>query len=371
MVVMFKHLASMLLLLASFSLAAASDWPAWQQFKQNYISEGGRIIDPGSPSKITTSEGQSYGLFFALVADDQPMFERLLAWTENNLAAGDITSRLPAWLWGQNSQNNWDILDPNSASDADILIAYNLLEAGRLWGNRRYLIMGTLLLQRIAKEEVMQIPGLGQMLLPGKIGFNDEETWRLNPSYLPPQLLARFSSIAGPWEEMVQVNQRMWLETAPNGFSPDWVVWQKGKGWQPDTIKPNVGSDDAILVYLWAGMLADDSPQKAELIARFQPMAVITQQQGQPPSTTNSDNGKTNGDGSVGFSAALLPFLASSSAPFNQQTLNLQRLRVQQSPPGADDYYSAILTLFGQGWLQHRYHFNPQGELQPSWYRQR
>ncbi len=87
----------------------------------------------------------------------------------NNLAAGDLTSRLPAWLWGQNSQNNWDILDPNSASDADILIAYNLLEAGRLWGNRRYLIMGTLLLQRIAQEEVMDIPGLGQMLLPGKL----------------------------------------------------------------------------------------------------------------------------------------------------------------------------------------------------------
>ncbi|OUY18703.1 glycosyl hydrolase [Yersinia pestis subsp. microtus bv. Altaica] len=63
MVVMFKHLASMFLLLASFSLAAASNWPAWQQFKQDYISEGGRIIDPGSPSKITTSEGQSYGLF--------------------------------------------------------------------------------------------------------------------------------------------------------------------------------------------------------------------------------------------------------------------------------------------------------------------
>ncbi|CNL01027.1 endo-1%2C4-D-glucanase [Yersinia pseudotuberculosis] len=48
MVVMFKHLASMFLLLASFSLAAASNWPAWQQFKQDYISEGGRIIDPGA-----------------------------------------------------------------------------------------------------------------------------------------------------------------------------------------------------------------------------------------------------------------------------------------------------------------------------------
>lgn len=109
------------------------------------------------------------------------MFERLLAWTKTIWQP--VISLPPSRLvMGQNSQNNWDILDPNSASDADILIAYNLLEAGRLWGNRRYLIMGTLLLQRIAQEEVMDIPGLGQMLLPGKIGFNDEDTWRLNPS---------------------------------------------------------------------------------------------------------------------------------------------------------------------------------------------
>ncbi len=154
------------------------------------------------------------------------MFERLLAWTET---IWQPVISLPAFPLGYGAKltNNWDILDPNSASDADILIAYNLLEAGRLWGNRRYLIMGTLLLQRIAQEEVMDIPGLGQMLLPGKIGFNDEDTWRLNPSYLPPQLLARFSSIDGPWEAMVEVNQRMWLETAPNGFR--WTGWSGRK----------------------------------------------------------------------------------------------------------------------------------------------
>lgn len=51
MVIMFKHLASILLLLASFSLAAASDWPAWQQFKQNYISEGVGSLTPVAPRK--------------------------------------------------------------------------------------------------------------------------------------------------------------------------------------------------------------------------------------------------------------------------------------------------------------------------------
>ena len=175
------------------------------------------------------------------------------------------------------------MLDANSASDADLWIAYNLLEAGRLWKSRRYQTLGTLLLQRIGREEVADIPGLGLMLLPGKVGFVAEDRWRLNPSYLPPQLLARFAALNGPWRAMRQVNQRLWLDTAPHGFSPDWVVWRVGAGWQPDTVKPNVGSYDAIRVYLWAGMLADDDEHKAALLERFQPMAQLTAKQGVPP----------------------------------------------------------------------------------------
>ena len=92
----------------------------------------------------------------------------------------------------------------HSASDADLWIAYNLLEAGRLWKSRRYQTPGTLLLQRIGREEVADIPGPGLMLLPGKVGFVAEDRWRLNPSYLPPQLLARFAALNGPWRAMRQ-----------------------------------------------------------------------------------------------------------------------------------------------------------------------
>ncbi len=254
------------------------------------------------------------------------------------------------------------MLDANSASDADLWIAYNLLEAGRLWKSRRYQTLGTLLLQRIGREEVADIPGLGLMLLPGKVGFVAEDRWRLNPSYLPPQLLARFAALNGPWRAMRQVNQRLWLDTAPHGFSPDWVVWRVGTGWQPDTVKPNVGSYDAIRVYLWAGMLADDDEHKAALLARFQPMAQLTAKQGVPPEKTDTASGKTTGDGPVGFSASMLPMLATQA-----EALATQRQRISEHPPGDDAYFSASLTLFGQGWDQQRYRFNRQGELQPSW----
>lgn len=174
---------------------------------------------PEQPEPHHHLGGQSYGLFFALVANDRPTFDKLLEWTENNLAAGDLSAHLPAWLWGEDDKKRWTVLDTNTASDADLWIAYNLLEAGRLWKSRRYQTLGTLLLQRIGREEVADIPGLGLMLLPGKIGFVAQDRWRLNPSYLPPQLLARFAALNGPWRAMQKTNQRLLLETAPHGFS--------------------------------------------------------------------------------------------------------------------------------------------------------
>ncbi|SQI29306.1 Endoglucanase precursor [Serratia plymuthica] len=161
---------------------------------------------------------------------------------------------------------------------------------------------------------------------------------------------------------MQKTNQRLLLETAPHGFSPDWVVWQAGKGWQPDTVKPDVGSYDAIRVYLWVGMLADDDEHKAALVKQLLPMAQSIAQQGVPPEKTDTASGKTSGDGPVGFSAVMLPMLANQTA-----ALDVQRQRINQHPPGDDAYFSASLTLFGQGWDQQRYRFNRQGELQPAW----
>ncbi len=66
------------LLLAAGQVGAACQWPAWEQFKQAYVSPEGRVIDPSDARKISTSEGQSYGLFFALAANDRAGFDKLL-----------------------------------------------------------------------------------------------------------------------------------------------------------------------------------------------------------------------------------------------------------------------------------------------------
>ncbi|AEN66916.1 glycoside hydrolase family 8 [Enterobacter soli] len=357
----FRWCALAALMLAATDLRAACTWPAWEQFKKDYISESGRVIDPSDTRKITTSEGQSYALFFALAANDRKAFDQLLTWTRDNLAGGDLADRLPAWLWGQKDKDTWAVIDSNSASDADIWIAWSLLEAGRLWKEPDYTRAGKALLKRIAREEVVKVPGLGSMLLPGKIGFAEENAWRFNPSYLPPQLASYFTRFGAPWKTLRETNQRLLLETAPKGFSPDWVQYQKNKGWQLKQDKALVGSYDAIRVYLWVGMMNDKDPQKARLLARFQPMAAVTTKQGLPPEKVDVASGKRTGHGPVGFSASLLPFLPSRDAQA------VQRQRVADHFPDNNAYYSYVLTLFGQGWDQHRFRFTEKGELIPDW----
>ena len=67
------------------------------------------------------------------------------------------------------------------------------------------------------------------------------------------------------------------------------------------------------------------------------------------------------GDGSPGFSAALLPMLANAgmAAP-----LQIHRKRAaEETLRNNQSYYSDALTLFGLGWLERRYRFNRAGLL--------
>lgn len=350
-----------MLLLAAFSVQAACTWPAWEQFKKDYISQEGRVIDPSDARKITTSEGQSYGMFFALAANDRAAFDNILDWTQNNLAQGSLKEHLPAWLWGKKENSKWEVLDSNSASDGDVWMAWSLLEAGRLWKEQRYTDIGSALLKRIAREEVVTVPGLGSMLLPGKVGFAEDNSWRFNPSYLPPTLAQYFTRFGAPWTTLRETNQRLLLETAPKGFSPDWVRYEKDKGWQLKAEKTLISSYDAIRVYMWVGMMPDSDPQKARMLNRFKPMATFTEKNGYPPEKVDVATGKAQGKGPVGFSAAMLSFLQ------NRDAQAVQRQRVADNFPGSDAYYNYVLTLFGQGWDQHRFRFSTKGELLPDW----
>src|SRR5580658_2893342 len=104
---------------AAAAAAAQCDWPAYRTFVERFVQADGRVIDYSTPTQQTTSESQSYGMFFALVANDRATFDRLLGWTRTNLAGNQFDAqdvRLPSWQWGKKPDGFYGVLDPNSAS---------------------------------------------------------------------------------------------------------------------------------------------------------------------------------------------------------------------------------------------------------------
>ena len=122
-----------MLLTIGVAAAAPAEWTTlWKSYSSRFMDGQVRVIDRDAHDR-TTSEAQAYGLFMALVANSRPRFDGLLRWTQLNLAAGSLESALPAWLWGRGPNDRWQVLDDNSASDADAWMAYTLLEAGQAW----------------------------------------------------------------------------------------------------------------------------------------------------------------------------------------------------------------------------------------------
>lgn len=364
-------LMAMLLFSADSDAAGAKcgPWPAWENYRSRFISGDGRVIDHGSLSNITTSEGQAYSMFFALVANDRTRFDLLLKWTQNNLARGNLANSLPAWQWGKHADGKWGVMDDNAASDADLWMAYSLAEAGRLWKDAAYSDLARSLALRILNEETVALDRLGRTLLPGPRSFQlSDDIFRLNPSYYPIQVMRRMAELypETEWDQVVTASINALLRSSEKGYSPDWVLYKNKVGFMPDTEKRAVGSYDAIRVYLWAGMLAENDPARAALMKKFNPMIEYLLQNGVPPLEVNTLDGTAKGYGPIGFSSALLPFLAAHN---QKSLLEQQRLRVVNAQPLErwDNYYEQVLTLFATGWLEKRYRFGKDGKLLANW----
>jgi endoglucanase len=375
------------------------------------------VVD-SSANDHTTSEGQSYALFFALADNDRARFDQLLAWTQNNLAGGDMSRRLPGWLWGKTPDGQWKLLDPNPASDADCWMAYTLIEAGKLWKNPAYTELGARMLAMIAQQEVADLPGFGSMLMPGATAlWVHNDTYTLNPSYLPLFLFRRFSQVdpAGPWGAIAINIPRLLHQSARHGFAMDWVDYVPSDGFypapppaspakpadqpkpadqastkpansaiaaqtpqnaQPADPRPPMGSYDAIRVYLWAGMIGNSGSTRADMLSSLAGMGAYLSdgEHTAPPEKISAQGLPEPQDGPVGFSAAVLPYLRSNPAMARVAAHQRVRISGQRDPSTGlygnhPVYYDQNLVLFALGYLDGRFRFGPHGELKVEWTR--
>lgn len=360
--------------------SAQQPWPLWNSYAAKFLDSQGRVIDHAANDR-TTTEGEAYAMFFALVANDRARFDKLVEWTETNMAQGDLTLHLPAWQWGKAQDGSWRVLDPNPAADADLWMAYALGEAGRLWRNERYEKLGGVIADRVAEQEILEIPNLGMMLLPGAQGFHpDARTWFINPGYMPPQLLAYFAhrKPGSAWARIAEALPA--VAAAKNGYVMDWM---KVDG---ETVQPSAapaaaqenkresepaGSYDAIRLYLWVGLADPRTPGVHECLLRMTAMSAYLQSHITPPLRVEASGKIADADGPTGFSAAVIPYLHALGMK-DLEKQQMDRLTATRDAKSglfghSGEYYDQNLALFATGWAEHRFRFDTDGRLRLKW----
>ncbi len=160
--------------------AASIDAADWQSYRAAFLDASGRIVDTGN-NGISHSEGQGYGMWLAVLADDPATFELIWSFTRTELLIRD--DGLAAWKWDPQSKPH--VSDINNATDGDILIAQALALAARQWGRQDFAEAGRVIAKALLDKAVIERGGR-TLLLPAVSGFTDRDRPDgpvINPSY--------------------------------------------------------------------------------------------------------------------------------------------------------------------------------------------
>jgi endoglucanase len=170
---------------------SASATAASARFLARYVTSDGRVIRHDQGGDIV-SEGQAYGMLIAEVANKPALARAIWSWTEGHLMQ-------PDGLFAWHATGSGQIEDPQSATDADVLIAYALLryagpDQADLHG------AGHRVAQAILANESVNLPDGAPLLVAGPWA-KAKSPPVVDPSYLMPGVfdaLARLTS-DGRW----------------------------------------------------------------------------------------------------------------------------------------------------------------------------
>ncbi len=216
-------------------------------YKQEYMSPDGRIMDPKN-SDYTTSEGQAYMLIQSLLEEDRDTFDLVYSWTCNNLRRSD---NLFSWNWGKNSEGKYGIIDINSASDADVDIAFSLLIAYQTWHDEKYLKYARKIIDSIWDNETKSIDN-HIVLMPGVTQMSNP-TLELNPSYFSTYAFKLFQLYdkSHNWDKVVDSSYyylNVSMSKTKTGLPPNWFLIQDSKVKLEDSVRSDF-SYDAVRVF--------------------------------------------------------------------------------------------------------------------------
>ncbi|MCX6124650.1 MAG: glycosyl hydrolase family 8, partial [Proteobacteria bacterium] len=171
----------------------------WSFYKYNYIKHG--QVFSLDEKGVTTSEGQSYALLRAVWEKDKDAFDAILHWTLDHLKHDN--DYLFAWKYSRGA-----VADRNSASDADVDIAFALILASRNFKEKSYLRTAQLIVKDIWRREVLKTKSGHYYLLPG-IWANSGGLAEIRLGYFAPAAYQLFAELDP---------DHHWLNLASDGY---------------------------------------------------------------------------------------------------------------------------------------------------------
>jgi endo-1,4-beta-D-glucanase Y len=165
---------------------AAATIPA-ARFIARYVTSDGRVVRHDQGGDIV-SEGQAYGMLIAEIAGKPTLMRAIWSWTEAHLGR-------PDGLFAWHATGAGQIEDPQSATDADVLIAYALLryqgpDQTALHGAGRRVAHAVLAHESVALADGDRLPVAGpwaRLTSPPVV----------DPSYLMPGVFVALARLTG------------------------------------------------------------------------------------------------------------------------------------------------------------------------------
>lgn len=243
-----RHLLKVTCVLLALSTQAVSA-NAWDDYKARYLSDEGAVIDTGN-NNMTHSEGQSYGLMFAVAYNDRESFDKILNWSYANL----YDKKTGLFFWAYKRDGGDPVADKNNATDGDLMIANALFKAADKWKNKDYAKKAESLCMHMMALTITKY-GSYNVIIPAVNGFYYDNYVIVNPSYfIYPALsniynkthLKQFYDLLNDGKKMLfdLKNQRVKL-------APDWIKLTPTDEMIPAEQWPARSSYDAIRVPLY------------------------------------------------------------------------------------------------------------------------
>ena len=262
-----------------------TEYAAWKtKYYEDCGTSEGRVKRP-SDGNDTVSEGIAYGMLLAVIASDQPVFDRL--W--NYYYARRNAQGLMNWRYAGCDATP---LANNAATDAELDAAMALIMASTRFASEAYKAPAIELLNAIRQYEVEKCGELA-ILRPGDAwgGCAESGEKALNPSYFAPGYYKAFAYFnpekAGTWNQLADDTYTLFTTNQnADGYVTDWSGRQGERpasgnlatyGWEACRNPWRVATD-----FAWTG-----EPRAAAFLNKMNVKAPAQHPQ-QVPSDTNS-----------------------------------------------------------------------------------